>query len=556
MKVINFIITLIFSLNIGSSQCLPFDGWMTDQLQVDFLKLVYPNCTVIKGNLTIRGNIKNIDSLYFIKKIEGDLFFTNADSLVSLEGFKNLDTVTGGIFISNANKLTNLSGLSNIKYFKNLYIKNNENLIEIEGFNNINDTIGNIEIENNKSILSIIGINNVVNLNRILINQNQSLKQFNGFENLKYATSIRFSHLGSLTSFTALRKLQKVSDNIFFRGLESLRKWEFGGNLDSIGISLSIESLGIDNITGLTKLKSCKEISIIGMINAESPPIFSNLEHSEEIKYYYNSFKTIVNTLPKIKHLKEIDFDVHNQLVIINDFNNLERVTNRIRIDNHLKPLNELSGFDKLIFANEIYFHATNELKTFNAFQNLEEANHFILRWLRDGITHFNNFKNLKKINKTLHIFGNTQLNDLSFIEGVDINSVTDFRLFTNLKLDVCNYPTICNYLRTKDTTANIIQVYDNLYNCSSREQILANCVSSLDNPPKNEISVFPNPSDQILNIVGIENQVLYKIYDLKGKLILTNLTSLNKIDISSLKPGFYVLTIDSLNLKHKFIKI
>ncbi|HMU02346.1 MAG TPA: T9SS type A sorting domain-containing protein, partial [Saprospiraceae bacterium] len=147
-------------------------------------------------------------------------------------------------------------------------------------------------------------------------------------------------------------------------------------------------------------------------------------------------------------------------------------------------------------------------------------------------------------------------IDDLSFLQGVNIDSVSKFAIYKNTKLSVCNHQTICDYLNTKDTINYNIQIYDNLTNCSSREQILANCISSLDNAPKNEISVFPNPSDHILNIEGIENQVLCKIYDLTGKLIMKNLTSENKIDISSLKDGFYVLTIDELNLKYKFIKI
>ncbi|HMR86847.1 MAG TPA: T9SS type A sorting domain-containing protein [Saprospiraceae bacterium] len=556
MKTLNLIITFILSLNIGISQCTPFDGWMTDQIQVDYFKLVYPNCNIIKGNLSIRGNIKNIDSLYFIKKIEGDLFFTNADSLISLEGFKNLDTVTGSIFISNANKLTNLEGLSNIKYFKSLYIKNNQKLIKINGFDNIVNNISNIEIENNANLSSIVGFKNTIGLNNLIIEYNRYINEIIAFDNVLYANVVSILRLDSLSSLKAMKKLKTVNDNLLFRGSEKLKSWEFGGNIDTIRNSLILASIGIDQMTGFSNLKACKYIEITAMINAESPPRFNNLEYADEIKYYKNSFKRITNTLPKLKILKDIDFDDNDQCLVINDFNSLERVTNRIRIDNHLEPLSELRGFEKLVFANEIYFHATNELKIFSAFQNLEEINHLELKWLRDGITHFNNFKNLKKINRNLILIGNTNIDDLSFLQGVNIDSVSKFAIYKNTKLSVCNHQTICDYLNTKDTINYNIQIYDNLTNCSSREQILANCISSLDNAPKNEISVFPNPSDHILNIEGIENQVLCKIYDLTGKLIMKNLTSENKIDISSLKDGFYVLTIDELNLKYKFIKI
>lgn len=75
------------------------------------------------------------------------------------------------------------------------------------------------------------------------------------------------------------------------------------------------------------------------------------------------------------------------------------------------------------------------------------------------------------------------------------------------------------------------------------------------DFAPEFEASIFPNPTEDILNIKTSKfENVQYKLYDANGKLVLEDKLSSEQtpIQVSQLAPGNYSLTLidDSKNLK------
>ncbi|MDR0732454.1 MAG: T9SS type A sorting domain-containing protein [Dysgonamonadaceae bacterium] len=69
-----------------------------------------------------------------------------------------------------------------------------------------------------------------------------------------------------------------------------------------------------------------------------------------------------------------------------------------------------------------------------------------------------------------------------------------------------------------------------------------------------NVVSVYPNPSDNVLNIKGIDAPVAVRILDMAGKTVLSRVLSSEKeIDISGLSRGVYFLKIKTQTIK--FIK-
>ena len=74
------------------------------------------------------------------------------------------------------------------------------------------------------------------------------------------------------------------------------------------------------------------------------------------------------------------------------------------------------------------------------------------------------------------------------------------------------------------------------------------------------QISVFPNPVDDILTIKSKGEVIKYSIYDLNGRLMNDlQISSSNKIEVSKLNPGVYFLKLLSKNKQvHtlKFIKL
>ncbi len=75
------------------------------------------------------------------------------------------------------------------------------------------------------------------------------------------------------------------------------------------------------------------------------------------------------------------------------------------------------------------------------------------------------------------------------------------------------------------------------------------------------EISLYPNPAVNEINfdIKKINSKINgIKIFDVTGKLIKEENTNTNKLDVSSLKKGIYLLTIlfeDKTNINQKFVK-
>ncbi len=71
-----------------------------------------------------------------------------------------------------------------------------------------------------------------------------------------------------------------------------------------------------------------------------------------------------------------------------------------------------------------------------------------------------------------------------------------------------------------------------------------ADAIDIIDN--ENTIRIFPNPTTGVVNIRGIENFEQLHIYDLQGKLVKTYNSFTNKINLSNLTQGNYIIKIIS----------
>lgn len=71
------------------------------------------------------------------------------------------------------------------------------------------------------------------------------------------------------------------------------------------------------------------------------------------------------------------------------------------------------------------------------------------------------------------------------------------------------------------------------------------------------DILIYPNPVKSILNVKNISEKANYKIYSAAGRLVSSGLIVNNKIDVSALLSGVYVIDIEDKkgNVQKKFIK-
>ena len=106
---------------------------------------------------------------------------------------------------------------------------------------------------------------------------------------------------------------------------------------------------------------------------------------------------------------------------------------------------------------------------------------------------------------------------------------------------------TEAGYITNPDTSGNGRVVITNAP-LSTSETIKGNDIS---------INIYPNPTKDFLYLTKISDNTKYKIYSIEGKLIKSGNISENKIDVSSLIKGNYIIDLESSKVKiqKKFIK-
>ena len=79
------------------------------------------------------------------------------------------------------------------------------------------------------------------------------------------------------------------------------------------------------------------------------------------------------------------------------------------------------------------------------------------------------------------------------------------------------------------------------------------------DHAPNYEVIIFPNPTEDVLNIrTSTFENVRYTLYDAQGKLVMQNILSSEQtpIQVSQLAPGSYSLTLNNETQNLKTFKL
>jgi hypothetical protein len=65
-----------------------------------------------------------------------------------------------------------------------------------------------------------------------------------------------------------------------------------------------------------------------------------------------------------------------------------------------------------------------------------------------------------------------------------------------------------------------------------------------MNNIETNKLYVYPNPTNGLLNISGVNLSSNYILRDLNGRILRNSILTENKIDISEFQQGIYLLSI------------
>ena len=84
----------------------------------------------------------------------------------------------------------------------------------------------------------------------------------------------------------------------------------------------------------------------------------------------------------------------------------------------------------------------------------------------------------------------------------------------------------------------------------------LASTALGVENTVSKEIILYPNPAKEVLYFNGISNNQRIEIINLEGKVLKSEMISNNSLNISSLRPGVYIVKFNNqINSSKLFIK-
>lgn len=491
---INYIFLIILlGTSLKSQTCLNGTNFITRQSHLDSLKILYPDCKEIEGQIIMGGpGISNFEGMLQFEKINdlqlhvgesvedlsgfnslqevGILWFWSGPNLIDLTGLNNLKKVTQNLYIRNMNNLLNLSGLDNLEYVASLSIENNGGLISTEGMYNLKK-IDYLYISENPELLAVEGFSQLDTISTLMqIHLNPKLTHLDGLENLKYVGDLKIRSNILLSSVDALNGITYIKSNFDVFGNKALEYMPEFDSLKFVGGNLHI--LG-DNPPGpqpptdysLKKVPLFPSLTYVGnelairaiysITEFYSFPKLKELNRLSVSLFNLLSFDAF-NELELVK--VNLTLNNNNRLKVLKGFRNLREVTGDISMRNF--DLEEIIGFDKLEKAGEISMTSNGQLKELTCFKNVKSMRNGIFLRLNsnlevidfsslESIVHPNStaelditdarklkslatFSNLKKLTGVLTVKNNWVLESLSGLDNIDYRDIKTIILSGN----------------------------------------------------------------------------------------------------------------------------
>jgi hypothetical protein len=259
---ISYILIAVGFTSLFCQPCLPEGITFTTQEQIDNFQINYPDCSVIEGSVTIFGDdITNLDGLFVLTKIQGNLEIEYTTNLTNLYGLSNISDISGNLDIFDNQFIQNLSGLDGLELLQgDLNISSNDNLINFVGLSNLSIIQGSFTIVGNDNLINLQGLNNLSQIEGgLFITYNDTINDLTGLENVHSIGEVFILSNYQLINLNGLSNVSSIEYGITLGGNWSLLDISALNNLNDlqgfIGISLnySLTSLmGLGNINPAT----------------------------------------------------------------------------------------------------------------------------------------------------------------------------------------------------------------------------------------------------------------------------------------------------------------
>jgi hypothetical protein len=256
------------------------------------------------------------------------------------------------------------------------------------------------------------------------------------------------------------------------------------------------------------------------------------------------------NGLNNLESVGGLNIAGFNRIVNMTGFDKLSTIEGLFFVSFNDSIIN-FSGLNSLVHVgSSVSIGANPKLTDLSGFENLESIEGFLSFNHNDSLSDLTSLENLTTINGGISINDNDRLYNLYGLDNISSASITSIDISENNNLSICNIKSICNYLATSN--ANIV-IQTNSSGCMSQIEVEEACTVGIPNNIKDfQFVIYPNPACSILFISRINGfkTIDVTIYNLYGHKILQKQNVTDKVDVSSLDKGFYIIELVSNNLK------
>lgn len=332
------------------------------------------------------------------------------------------------------------------------------------------------------------------------------------------------TNLLGLSNLTQTEKWLRISNNSMLTNLNGLE------NFDSIGYALYI--INNNSLTSLSAFESLTYVS--GPVMIEENPSLTTLEG--------------LNQLDTINYLTVIG---NESLQSLSDLINLTRVESLLHIENN-QSLSNLSGLDNVVYVGEdLKVFNNNLLINLQGLNNLEYIVGFLKIRYNNQLVSLDGLENLDTLLFGISFNNNDVLTSIQSINDAYLGYYISIHY--NPLLSTCDIECICEFLATGNQNTDI---NNNSQGCNSAEEVEVHCTMQISkNHTEPSFKIYPNPAK---NELIITNNNGYKIetvniYNYLGKIVESQIPTENKIDITSLEQGIYIIELELEEFKRRY---
>lgn len=231
--------------------------------------------------------------------------------------------------------------------------------------------------------------------------------------------------------------------------------------------------------------------------------------------------------------------------------------------------IQNLAGLSQIKIVNGLIITDCPSLLNLNGLNNLESIDQWIEISNNNQLTSLDDFESLINYGRTNadHFFiieNNPLLSDLKGLDQINFDTIYDdswinvvLEVIDNPSLSLCSYGNLCefiSFLENSPYPSNTIA--NNAEGCETIETFLNNCNLSVKDDNAEKITIYPNPTKDILTINNLKKNYELSLFDVSGRQILYE-KNIHKLDLKSIRNGVYFLIVnkDGHKITKKIIK-